>query len=275
MTSSHSFGYLSLVLHCHLPYVRHPEHEYFLEENWFYEALFETYLPLLTVFEKLESQKIPFQVTLSISPTLLSMCLDPLLQKRALRYVDGLLALTEKEWKRVKSEPAFQPVVKMYLDKLRYYRKEFVDSYHHNIAEGFKRFQDSGHLELITCAATHGYLPLLDMGEGAVRAQVATGLQLHEDFFDKKPEGFWLPECGYQPGHDSLLKEFGIKYFFLETHGLLQASPRPKCGTFAPIVCPSGVAAFGRDLESSKQVWSSKEGYPGDPNYREFYRDVG
>ena len=268
-------GYLSLVLHCHLPYVRHPEHEYFLEENWYYEALFETYLPLLAVFERLEKQNIPFQVTLSVSPTLLSMCLDPLLQKRALRYVDGLIALAEKEWKRVKSEPAFQPVVQMYLDKLHDYRQKFVDSYHHNIAEGFKRFQDSGRLELMTCAATHGYLPLLDMGEGAVRAQVATGLQFHEAYFGKKPEGFWLPECGYQPGHDALLKEYGIKYFFLETHGLLQASPRPQYGTFAPIICPSGVAAFGRDLESSKQVWSSKEGYPGDPDYREFYRDVG
>src|SRR5258708_2323615 len=163
----------------------------------------------------------------------------------------------------------------MYLDKLHDYRQKFVDSYHHNIAEGFKRFQDSGRLELMTCAATHGYLPLLDMGEGAVRAQVATGLQFHEAYFGKKPEGFWLPECGYQPGHDALLKEYGIKYFFLETHGLLQASPRPQYGTFAPIICPSGVAAFGRDLESSKQVWSSKEGYPGDPDYREFYRDVG
>src|SRR5579872_1230958 len=159
MTSNNSSGYLSLVLHCHLPFVRHPEHEYFLEENWYYEALFETYLPLLTVFEKLESKKIPFQVTLSVSPTLLSMCLDPLLQKRAVRYVDGLIALAEKEWKRVKSEPAFQPVVRMYLDKLHGYRQKFVDSYHHNIAEGFKRFQDSGQLELITCAATHGYLP--------------------------------------------------------------------------------------------------------------------
>jgi len=55
----------------------------------------------------------------------------------------------------------------------------------------------------------------------------------------------------------------------------LHASPRPKYGVFAPIFCPSGVAAFGRDVESSKQVWSAIEGYPGDPDYREFYRDIG
>jgi 1,4-alpha-glucan branching enzyme len=44
---------------------------------------------------------------------------------------------------------------------------------------------------------------------------------------------------------------------------------------FAPVFCPNGVAAFGRDHESSRQVWSAQEGYPGDPAYREFYRDLG
>ena len=85
----------------------------------------------------------------------------------------------------------------------------------------------------------------------------------------------WLPECGYMPGHDEILKEHGLQYFFLDTHGLLFAEPRPRYGIYAPIRCPSGVAAFGRDIESSKQVWSSTEGYPGDPDYREFYRDIG
>ena len=32
-------GYLALVLHAHLPFVRHPEHQYFLEENCLYEAI--------------------------------------------------------------------------------------------------------------------------------------------------------------------------------------------------------------------------------------------
>ena len=137
-------GFVSLVLHCHLPFVRHPEHEYFLEENWYYEAVFETYLPLLEVFESLENKKIPFSLTLSVSPTLLSMCLDPLLQKRALRYVDQLLALVKREKKRVGQNDSFSRAVQMYEDKLSHYRGLFV-RYHGNVAEGFKRFQDLGH----------------------------------------------------------------------------------------------------------------------------------
>ena len=84
-----------------------------------------------------------------------------------------------------------------------------------------------------------------------------------------------MPECAYAPGVDEILKENGLKYFFTDTHGILYASHRPRFGIFAPIFCPTGVAAFGRDVESSKQVWSTMEGYPGDYNYREFYRDIG
>jgi 1,4-alpha-glucan branching enzyme len=85
----------------------------------------------------------------------------------------------------------------------------------------------------------------------------------------------WLGECGYVPGLDELLREENIRYFFLDTHGLLFADRRPVYGVHAPIYCPTGVAAFGRDVPSSRQVWSSKEGYPGDPDYRDFYRDIG
>ena len=189
--------------------------------------------------------------------------------------MDQLIHLAEREEERVKSTPVFQPIVQMYLDKLRHYRENFIQTYQCNIAEGFRKFQQQGSLELITCAATHGFLPLLGMHETAVRAQVVTALEMHQSFFGRPSPGFWFPECAYQPGQDRILGEIGIQYFFVETHGLLQASPRPPYGTYAPVACPSGVVAFGRDYESSKQVWSSKEGYPGDPDYREFYRDVG
>ena len=84
-----------------------------------------------------------------------------------------------------------------------------------------------------------------------------------------------MPECGYIPEADKYLKEFGIEYIITESHGILYANPTPVFGTFAPIVSQNGVIAFGRDMESSRQVWSSIDGYPGDFNYREFYRDIG
>ena len=71
------------------------------------------------------------------------------------------------------------------------------------------------------------------------------------------------------------MQEANIRWFILDTHGILHAKPRPRYGTFAPIFTPNGVAAFGRDFDSSRQVWSKHEGYPGDPRYRDFYRDIG
>ena len=113
------------------------------------------------------------------------------------------------------------------------------------------------------------------VNEKTVRAQIAVGVQTYKKYFGKNPNGIWLPECGYIPEADKYLKEFGIKYIITETHGILYANPTPVFGTFAPIVSPEGIVAFGRDIESSRQVWSSINGYPGDFNYREFYRDIG
>ena len=154
-------------------------------------------------------------------------------------------------------------------------RALFVGKYQRNLIAAFRKFQDLGKLEIITCGATHGYLPLMEINPNAVRAQIRVAAVHYEQLFGRKPKGVWLPECGYQPGHDEFLKEAGIRYFLVDTHGILHGTPRPKYGIFAPVYCKSGVAAFGRDMESSKAVWSAVEGYPGDYDYREFYRDVG
>jgi len=131
-------------------------------------------------------------------------------------------------------------------------------------------------LELITCGATHGYLPLMNNNRPVMKAQIELGCSEFARHFGKRPQGIWLPECGYQPGMDELMAESGLKYFFMDSHGLMYASPRPQFGVYAPVICPdSGVAALGRDTESSKQVWSAVEGYPGDYLYRDFYRDIG
>ncbi len=268
-------GYLALVLHAHLPYIRHPEHEFFLEENWFFEALTETYLPLIDVFDKLIEDGVDFRITVSLSPTLLSMFLDPLLQKRYLRHLDRLIELTGKEIERTKWQSAFQKLAWMYHHRFQKARSLYAERYGCDLVRAFRRYLELGVVEVITCGATHGYLPLSEVYRPAARAQVGVAAELFRSLFGQSPKGFWLPECGYHPGDDEILKEYGIKYFFVDTHGILFGSPRPKFGVFAPVYCRSGVACFGRDMESSKSVWSAVEGYPGDSHYREFYRDIG
>ena len=268
-------GYLALVLHAHLPFVRHPEHEYSLEENWLFEAITETYVPLFLVFESLLEDGIDFRLTLSVTPTLASMLGDTFLQSRYLRNLERLMELAEKEVVRTRSEPAFQVLARMYRDLFARIHNAFVNRYSKNLLNAFRRFQELGKIEVIASGATHGYLPLLSVNEAAVRTQIRVGTEHYRQVFGRRPSGFWLPECGYYPGVDALLNEQGIRFTILETHGITRADERPRYGVYAPLYCPSGVAAFGRDPDCSRQVWSSTEGYPGDFNYREFYRDIG
>jgi 1,4-alpha-glucan branching enzyme len=268
-------GYLCLVLHAHLPYVRHPEYEDFLEEDWLYEAITETYIPLLDMMDGLERDGVDWRLTMSVTPPLAGMLADPLLQYRYVRHIDNLISLAHKEVERTRWQPEFHALAQFYLERFCRAREVFVKQYHNNLVHGFRRFFDTGKLELITCGATHGFLPLM-LNRNAMRVQIEQGAREFERHFGRRPRGIWLGECGYAPGVDELLRDSGIQYFFVDTHAVLFADPRPRFGVFAPVLCPnSGVAAFARDTESSKQVWSAVEGYPGDYWYREFYRDIG
>ncbi|MHB8843763.1 MAG: glycoside hydrolase family 57 protein [Nitrospirota bacterium] len=267
-------GYLALVLHSHLPYVRHPEYDQFLEEDWLFEAITETYIPLINVYDGLVNDGVDFRITMSLTPTLIAMLTDPLLQHRYVRHITKLIELAEKEIVRTRDQHDINPIAHMYRDLFTNARSVFDEKYGRNLVNAFKKFQDLGKLEIITCGATHGFLPLM-RNPNAVRAQIQVAVEQHTKHLGRPPRGIWLPECGYFEGLDEFLKDAGIRYFFTDSHGVFHASPRPKYGVYAPIYTRSGVAAFGRDIESSKQVWSSVEGYPGDYNYREFYRDVG
>lgn len=263
-----------MVLHAHLPYIRHPEDPGIMEERWLFEAITECYLPLVQAFEKLVKDGVHFSITLSLSPPLIAMLNDHLLQERYLHHLDALICLAEAEIYRNRDNSSFRELAVMYFERLNVVRCLFEEDYCGNLLLPIQSLQALGVLEVITTCATHGYLPLMQTRE-ARRAQVQLGVEQYSRLFGRPPVGMWLPECGYVPGIDDILKEFGIRYFFVETHGITNSSPSPRYGVHAPVYCPSGVAAFGRDPESSKQVWDRDTGYPGNPFYREFYRDIG
>lgn len=266
-------GYVALVLHAHLPFVRHPESDRYLEERWLFEAITETYIPLLQTYENLIADGVDFRITMTLTPTLLAMLSDPFIQTRYLQHITTLIRLAEKEQERTANMPDFAPLAEFYHHRFLEIKSFFLDC-DANLVQAFRRIQDAGKLETITCAATHAFLPLVST-EQAIRAQIQTAVHEHTRQLGRSPVGIWLPECGFRPGLDRILRDYGIQYFFTDTHGLTTAAPHPVFGTLSPVLTPHGVAAFARDEASSKQVWSSKEGYPGDFDYREYYRDIG
>ena len=268
-------GFVSFVLHAHLPFIHHPESDDYLEESWLYEAISETYLPLLKYFKMLVDEGVRFRITMSMTPPLLSMLDSKLLQQKYIKYLENLIELSEKEIKRTTFNQKMNNLSHYYFERYSEDLRLYRDVFKCDIISQFKHFQDIGVLEIITCGATHGYFPILYVNEKTVRAQIAVGVQTYERFFGRKPRGIWLPECGYVPEADKYLREFGVEYAIVESHGVLFANPTPIYGTLAPIVSPDGFTVFGRDMESSRQVWSSINGYPGDFNYRDFYKDIG
>ena len=267
-------GYLALVLHAHLPFVRHPEHERFLEESWLYEAITETYLPLLELIEGWQRDRLNVRLTLSLSPTLCSMLLDPLLQSRYERHLLTRIELAEKETFRTHWDRLLKPLAEEYVERFKRLRELYL-AHDRNLVTAFSRLQQQGRLEIITCAATHAVLPLLADHPPSLRGQVLVARDHYRACFGRDPVGIWLPECGYCPEVEPVLHEANLRWFIVDTHGVLNSSPRPRFGVYAPVFTGNGLAVFGRESETARLVWSREAGFPGDPRYRDFYRDIG
>ncbi|MEM5948684.1 1,4-alpha-glucan branching protein domain-containing protein [Spirochaetia bacterium 38H-sp] len=268
-------GYLLLHLHAHLPFVRHPEYDRFLEELWLFEAISETYLPLLRMFARLDKDSVPFSISMTITPTLAAMLRDSLLQERYVKHLELLLELGEREKIRVRGNSELEKLVDMYINLFSQNLEDYERLYHRDLLSAFNKYRKKGYIEIVASAATHAYLPLFEIFPNNIKAQINIGINEHKENFTQQPQGFWLPECGYTPGLENILADGNIKYFFVASHAILFAEKRPQYGVFAPIVTPSGVFAFGRDPHSAKAVWSQKHGYPADVVYRDFYQDIG
>jgi 1,4-alpha-glucan branching enzyme len=268
-------GYLALVLNAHMPFVRRPEYPRFLEERWFFEVVSETYLPLLRMFRSLESDDVPFHLTLSVSPTLSAMLGDKVLSDRYAEYLEAQQRLADAEEARVGGDPAFGPLARMYSALYRADREDYQGLYGRDILGALDYYYKKGRVELMTSGATHAFLPIFRDSHEAVTAQVETAIISHRKVFGKNPAGFWLPQLGWYPGVGEVLRAYNVQYTVVAMKGALLGDPTPRYGSFAPVECPSGLVDFIRDAGATNTVWSEASGYPADPVYRDFYRDIG
>ncbi len=267
-------GHLAIVLHTHLPWVRHPEHPRALEERWLFEAITESYVPLVTAFDRLAADRVPFALSMSLTPPVVAMLRDDMLRRRYHEHLARIEGLAAREAARLEHDERFGPVARFYVDHLAAVRRKW-DELSGDVVGALLAHADAGRIDLLACSATHAYLPGLLPTRRSLRAQLAIGVRAFERATGRKAAGLWLPECAYSPEFDADLAAAGVRYTLVDTHGIALARPRPPFGVHAPIASPSGVVFFGRDVDSSRQVWSRHEGYPGDAYYRDFYRDVG
>lgn len=267
---------VNIILQAHLPYVKHTEYPRFLEEDWLFESMNESYIPLLRVFQKLSNENVGFKITMCFSPTLITMLTSEELQQRFLNYMDLHIELGEKEIERTKvAEPEAHKMAIYYYEK-SVKNLEIFKYYNNNILEGYKELALQGKIELITTAATHCFLPLYRDFDSAIDAQISVGLDTFFKAFGFRSKGFWLPECGYYPGLEKHLEKFDIEWCQLPTHSIVTAKNKVNSYGYSPVnIGESKVKGFVRDWNLTNLVWSNTYGYPCDSDYREFYRDIG
>ena len=264
----------SIVLNAHIPWVRHPEVPQCLEEDWLHSTIVETHLPLLEMLLRLRNEKVPFHLTLNLSPTLLAMFRDRILRRRTLAYLDRTLRLCRDEVERA-DVTGRGDLARQYEDRFFRLRSLYVDEWQGDLIKAYTSLRDSGHLEITASAATHGLLPLLMRVPEAVQSQVRAGIRQYVQCFGRLPKGFWLPECAYAPSLGKLLKQEGIDWTIVEEHGLTSSPAPHENFPFVPGKTADGLVVFGRNQESCGEVWSADEGFPGDVRYRDFMRDLG
>ncbi len=262
-------GRILFVLHAHLPFVRHPEHPRFFEEDWLFEAIEGCYLPLLEVFAGWQRDGIPARVTVSVSPTLLAMWQDRLLQERFRAHLDRRSALRAEELRRLGPDPRFGPLAEAEAERGAKLRAQY-EALGGDLAAAFSMCARAGTVELATTAATHPLLPVFQSEPGFVAAQIGAAVRAHAEGFGMAPRTFWSPECGWYSGLDRLLLAEGLRATFVEGRALSGAA----FGVDRPVRSPAGVLVFGRDPEVARQVWSRDVGLPGDPRYLDFFRDA-
>jgi 1,4-alpha-glucan branching enzyme len=203
------------------------------------------------------------------------MLQDEFLRNRYVEHLDRLIELGAKEVERTERNAAENRLARLYYDRAVEDRVLFTERYERDILKAFDFYHKRGRIELLTTAATHAFLPFLASYPEALQAQIEVAVASHRSSFGRNPQGFWLPELGWFPGVDEYLRAYNFAYTIVDTHGMAFAEPMPEKGSFAPIRTPAGLTVFARDFAASREIWDAGTGFPADPAYRDFYRDIG
>jgi 1,4-alpha-glucan branching enzyme len=212
--------------------------------DWLMESAAECYLPILSALKRLDAEGIKPRWTINVTPILAEQLADPAFVGEFEGYCQEKIDSSISDQRRFDAEgdlwmlglAAFWQ--RVFTRALREFREYWGGS----IVGGFRHFQETGSIEIITCGATHGYLPLLGTDESC-QAQVKLAVETHKRHFGANPKGIWLPECAYRPpymwkspindaeqawprkGVEDYLKENGIEYFFVDSHMIRGGEP--------------------------------------------------
>jgi len=293
---------ISLVLNAHLPFVRgytDPAHQFLpfdyadgeeherleytgeagldkehlapcsAEESWFFEAISETYLPLLGVFDRLEGAHIPFRLGISLSPVLGQMFCDEYLIRKYVAHLESQIEFGRHEVERLEGRDECK-LAQYYFNQAVERHAAFTIRYDRDILKALDHYWKKGRIELIAASATNAFLPFLCRFPEAVRAQMETASSFYRHSLGISPRGFWPGELGWTNDLSSYLQSYDFNYTIVNSHGLLFGKPPPSRGTFYPVKTEDGLFILACDYNASALV----AGMKNEGLYRDNTRDA-
>ncbi|MDR1971585.1 MAG: DUF1957 domain-containing protein [Treponema sp.] len=225
-----------------------------LEEAQFFESLSETYLPLLEMLERLDRDRIPFRLGISVSPILCHLLEDRELLERYLAYLDRQIEFGREEVRRRRDSRRIMDLAQRYCDKIELRRRTFQDRCGGNILKALDAFQHKGKIEILAASATHAFLPFYVSYPEAVQAQIEVALSSFHRRFGKFPQGFFLSELGWTGELEKPLRAYNLGYTIVDAHGLVYAEPPARKGSFYPVRTPCGFFVLGRDYFAGEDL---------------------
>jgi 1,4-alpha-glucan branching enzyme len=229
-------GAFTFVLHTHLPYCRMAG-RWPHGEEWIHEAAAEAYVPLLNALYDLRDEGVDFRLTMSLTPVLTEQLADADVKAHFLSYLESEIKGAQRDIPRFgeADNAQLEYLAGYYRDYYTWVRDSYLQRFDGDMIGAFRRLQDEGYLEIITCAATHGYLPLLAR-DSSIYAQLRAGVESYQRHFGRAPRAIWLPECAYRPAYvdeqnvvrpalEEFLAALGITCFFVETHAIEGGRP--------------------------------------------------
>lgn len=269
---------LVLLLNANQEYIRHLQEEdvkkYAPEINRLFEAVTDTYMPLLWMFEKLEEDMIPFRIQMVLPPVLCTLLEDTVVQAQYVEWLTRAELFCTKEVKRVSKNKKVQDLAQKRLEHIQKCRADFTERYSMRLVPQFAEHQKNGCLEIMATTGTSLFMPFYKEMKEILSAQVETGLLAYKHFFGEIPDGFWLPDLGYAEGVESIVRAYGINYTVLDPRSTMLAKELPEDGIFYPCRFYNSLAAFTAKKIADKVLFDEDEGYAVDPVYRNENRDA-
>lgn len=268
---------LSLIIKANQEFIRHTGEDEVINAsilNIFYESISTTYIPLLRMIERLEKDNVSFCIGLVLPPILCNLLSDEQIQESYIAWLDKRNELGLKELERNASNPEISALVQANIDENLSVKTDFIEKYNKKLIPVFASYLEKGFIELLGTCGTDIFMPHFADLKEIISAQIECGLHAFRQFFGLVPEGFWLPELGYTPGIERLIKAYGYTYTILDQRSTLLAEKAPSTGIFYPCRTENSLVLFTKSQAAEEELFG-EEGLIYHTAYKNQNRDIG